>query len=245
MWTSGAEIVSLVAESSVVFEEVCHQQRARALDRNTEMVENTMPHTQRLLDLISSISANPIATIITDNQQNDNPIVAANDAFLRMTGYAIAEVIGRNCRFLAGTASEPEVQTGLRRAIEEGLPAVVELWNYRKDGSPFRNALMIAPVRDQGGKAVFFMGTQMEVIEHSSHGFGSSQARRRALGLTPKQRLVLSLMTNGHRDNQIGEQLSIGSSAVKRLRRRLLDRLGVSTTADAIRIGVQAGLAPR
>ena len=102
---------------------------------------------------------------------------------------------------------------------------------------------MIAPVRDKTGKVVVYIGTQMEVRNHSSEGFGRNQARRRALALTPKQRQVLSLMVNGYRDSQIGEQLVIGTSAVKRLRSRVLKKLGVTTTADAIRIGVQAGLA--
>ena len=202
-----------------------------------------MPTAEKIVAIVASIDASPIATIVTDNRQADNPIIAANDAFLQMTGYSTEEVIGRNCRFLTGIDSEPEASTAIRIAVKKGLPAVVELRNYRKDGSSFRNAVMVAPIRDEAGKAVFFIGTQIEVRNHLSQGFGSNQSRRRALALTPKQRQVLRLMTNGYRDSQIGEQLGVGSSAVKRLRRRILDKLGVSTTADAIRIGVQAGLA--
>ena len=197
------------------------------------------------MTLLASISANPLATIITDNREADNPILAANDAFLRLTGFARDEVIGRNCRFLGGLASEPEARTTIRTAVAEGRPVVTELWNYRKDGSAFRNALMVAPIYNDVGEAIFFIGTQMEVRDHSAQGFGPNQARRRALALTPKQRQLLSLMTNGYRDSQIGERLGIGTSAVSKLRNRLIVKLGVSTTADAIRIGVQAGLTTR
>jgi len=119
------------------------------------------------------------------------------------------------------------------------------LWNYRKDGSAFRNALMVAPIRNDAGETVFFVGTQMEVHDKSYRKFDLNQARRSVLALSPKQRQLLSLMTNGHRNSQIGERLGIGTSAVSKLRNRLLVKLGVSTTAAAIRIGVQAGLTTR
>ena len=102
---------------------------------------------------------------------------------------------------------------------------------------------MIAPIRDDVGKPAFFIGTQMEIQNHSSQGFGLKQSRRRVLALTSKQRLVLQAMSNGFGDQQIGDQLGIGTSAVKRLRGRLMEKLGVQTIADAIRIGIQAGMA--
>jgi len=210
-----------------------------------QTMENLLPESEKMVKLMASISANPIATIITDNRKADNPIIAANDAFLQLTGYSTDEVIGRNCRFLAGSNSEPEARATIRTAVAEGRPAVVELWNYRKDGSAFRNALMVAPIRNDAGEAVFFVGTQMEVRDQSYQKFDPNQARRRALALSPKQRQLLSLITNGHRTSQIGERLGIGTSAVSKLRNRLLVKLGVSTTADAIRIGVQAGLTTR
>lgn len=202
-----------------------------------------MPEAADIQAIVASLSSNPFATIVTDNRKPDNPIVAANDAFFDLTGYCAEEVIGRNCRFLAGIGSEPEAQAALRVAIAEGTPAVVELWNYRKDGSPFRNALMIAPILDNFGNAVFFVGSQLEVRNQSLQNIRPLQSRRRVLALTSKQRRVLLLMTQGHRDRHIGEQLGIGGSAVKRLRSRLLGKLGVSSPAEAIRIGIEAGLA--
>lgn len=56
--------------------------------------------------LIESISQLPIAAIVTANVTADNAIVAANRAFLAMTGYSANEVIGQNCRFLAGVNTE-------------------------------------------------------------------------------------------------------------------------------------------
>lgn len=117
-----------------------------------------------------------MATIITDNCVPDNPIVEVNEAFLALTGYSKAEVVGRNCRFLAGRGTEAEAQSVLREAVSAGSPAIVELTNYRKDGTPFRNAVMLAPVHDARGTVAMFIGSQMDV-GIAGQGSGLRQTR--------------------------------------------------------------------
>jgi len=78
-----------------------------------------------------------LPVVITDPRRVDNPAVFANDAFLRMTGYSAAEVLGRNCRFMQGPDTDARAIGALRRAIGERASATVELLNYRRDGTPF------------------------------------------------------------------------------------------------------------
>ena len=134
-----------------------------------------------LAELLASIHRTPIATVITDNLATDNPIIEVNDAFVELTGYARDEIVGHNCRFLAGLGTEPEAQSVLRSAISHGQPAIVELTNYRKDGSPFRNAVMLAPVRDPDGAPVLFIGSQMDVGEARSCSGLRGRVRRTLL----------------------------------------------------------------
>uniref|UniRef100_UPI003D9CBF05 histidine kinase n=1 Tax=Meiothermus ruber (strain ATCC 35948 / DSM 1279 / VKM B-1258 / 21) TaxID=504728 RepID=UPI003D9CBF05 len=101
--------------------------------------------------------------VITDAQLPDYPIVYCNPGFVQLTGYPSEEVLGRNCRFLQGPATNPETVARLRRAIHEGRPAHVLLLNYRKDGQPFWNDLRIAPVRDVEGRLTHFVGIQSDV----------------------------------------------------------------------------------
>ena len=191
----------------------------------------------------ASIHRTPIATIVTDNRIEDNPIVEANRAFEALTGYPTHEIIGRNCRFLAGSGTDHEARASLRSAVEQGRPAVVELLNYRKNGTPFRNAVMIAPLLDADGRVAMFIGSQMEVnAADAGSGLRRAKALEQVSKLTPRLRQILELMASGHRNKQIGGILGIGEKTVKMHRVRLLQALHVTNSSEAIRIAVEAGL---
>jgi PAS domain S-box-containing protein len=193
--------------------------------------------------LLASIDHSPIASVITDARLPDNPIVAVNRGFCELTGYGREEIVGRNCRFLAGPDTEPDGRATLRRAVADGRPALVELTNYRKDGSKFLNAVMIAPVIGEDGTVAYLLGSQMDV----GAGSGFSVPRRQRAEalvrkLTPRQRQVLEHMIAGYRNKQIAGFLAIDEKTVKMHRASLLSRLGVGSSAEAIRIGVEAGV---
>lgn len=91
----------------------------------------------------------------------DMPIVFANPAFLALSGYERGEVIGRNCRFLQGPSTERGAAEQFRRGFASGKPFQVALLNHRSDGTPFRNEVFIAPIRDACGEIVRFIGMQV------------------------------------------------------------------------------------
>ena len=55
--------------------------------------------------------------VIADARRADLPIIMANEAFLKLTGYSLGEVLGRNCRFLQGPDTDPAEVDKVRRAI--------------------------------------------------------------------------------------------------------------------------------
>ncbi len=103
--------------------------------------------------------------IVTDAQQDDNPIIMANPAMLELTGYSLEEVIGRNCRFLQGDDVDQEGIRELRDAVRDGRECRVLLRNYRKDGTMFWNDLRIAPVRDEHDEVTHFVGILTDVTD--------------------------------------------------------------------------------
>jgi two-component system cell cycle sensor histidine kinase/response regulator CckA len=110
-----------------------------------------------------AIQAVVAGILITDPNQPDNPITFASPGFERMTGYSQEELLGRNCRFLQGKDTDPSAVARVRAAIRGKEACAVELLNYRKDGTPFWNALSIAPIRDDAGRLTHFVGVQTDV----------------------------------------------------------------------------------
>ncbi|WP_435360771.1 PAS domain-containing protein [Haloarchaeobius sp. DFWS5] len=111
-----------------------------------------------------AMDAAPIGIVITDSNQQDNPILYANDGFSRLTGYDRDTVVGRNCRFLQGEDTDTETVDALRTAIAEERSLTVDLLNYRVDKTPFWNRVSVAPVCDDG-VVTHYVGFQQDVSE--------------------------------------------------------------------------------
>ncbi|QDT02046.1 Autoinducer 2 sensor kinase/phosphatase LuxQ [Rubripirellula lacrimiformis] len=118
--------------------------------------------------LSKAVAAAAGGIIITDNRHPDRPITFVNDGFTKMTGYSESEVVGRNCRFLQGTDTDPETVAEIRRAVQGGESLRTLIQNYRKDGTPFWNDLYITPVRDDAGTVTHFVGVQNDVTERNA-----------------------------------------------------------------------------
>jgi phosphoserine phosphatase RsbU/P len=100
---------------------------------------------------------------IADARLPDMPLIYVNPAFEQVTGYSREEALGYNCRFLQGPDTDPKAAETIRKAIREQRGCVVEILNYRKDGTPFWNRLTITPVYDAAGTVTHFIGVQSDV----------------------------------------------------------------------------------
>ena len=194
--------------------------------------------------LIDAVGVSPIAMVVSNPRLPDNPLEVVNSAFCDLTGYAESDVVGRNCRFLAGESTEPWVTSQIRDAIRDRRPILADILNYRRDGTAFRNGVMITPLFDPEGGLAWFLGSQVDLGAPSEDRLSGRQARAAGLvtDLPPRQHQVLELMARGLLNKQIAWELKISEKTVKMHRALLLERLGVSTTAEAIRIAVEAGL---
>ncbi len=103
--------------------------------------------------------------VISDMGQPDSPLIYVNPAFERITGYSGDEALGRNCRFLQGVDTEPELVEKIRKAVLEGRGCQVVLKNYRKDGTPFWNDLRISPIFDSDGTLTHYVGVQNDITQ--------------------------------------------------------------------------------
>ncbi|CAM3662587.1 histidine kinase [Bordetella sputigena] len=131
----------------------------------------------------AAVQTTRMPMLVTDPTLPDNPIVFANQAFIRMTGYAVEEILGRNCRFLQGPDTDRESVARIRAAVDARREISMELINYRKDGSSFWNALFISPVYDEAGKLTYFFASQLDISRRKDAEYALQHAQKmEALG---------------------------------------------------------------
>jgi PAS domain S-box-containing protein len=100
---------------------------------------------------------------LADPDLEGTPIIYANKAFERLTGYSQQDIIGHNCRFLQGSDREQEARYEIAEAIKNHKPIEVTLRNYRKDGTLFFNHLKITPLFDRRGRVIYYLGVQYDI----------------------------------------------------------------------------------
>ena len=118
-----------------------------------------------------------VATCLVDASQPDLPLTYVNPAFEELTGWARADAVGRNCRFLQGPDTDPRAVAELRDAIARGEACRVTLLNYRRDGEPFWNQLTITPVTGPRDGVIAFTGALVEVAAPVVEGRAEARLR--------------------------------------------------------------------
>ena len=102
------------------------------------------------------LDAAPVGVTIIDSTQADAPSVYVNERFLELTGYSRAAVLDSGYRLLVGPETRQEQVERIERAIADGNPAVVELRNYRKDGTVLWSRVRLAPLADDAEETLLF-----------------------------------------------------------------------------------------
>ncbi len=145
---------------------------------------------------VAAVRATRMPMIITNPRLPDNPVVFANDAFCRLSGYPRSEILGRNCRFLQGPETDPEAIRKIRAAVAEMLSLEIDIRNHRKGGEPFWNRLLMAPVFDDEGVLSYFFASQVDV----------TLERERLEGLESSNAALMAEITNRLRQQQEQER---------------------------------------
>ncbi len=125
----------------------------------------------RKLALVASRTDN--AVIVTDAQGR---IEWTNEGFTRMTGWQLAEVIGRTPgSFLQGPGSDPAIVSLMKNSLKECKSVQTEILNYHRSGRSYWTALEIQPIRNEAGEVVNFMAIESDVTQRKQ------DEKRRAL----------------------------------------------------------------
>lgn len=150
---------------------------------------------------------------IADASKSNWPLIYVNAGFERMTGYKLAESLGKSGQFLQGTdTNQPEVSV-LRAALQQGVACLVTLRNYRRDGSMFWNELSLSPIRNEAGILTHYIGIQHDVTArilpdqklHQTDRFSPTEHKNRLSDTTDQfeEQLVHMLQTAQRTHSQL------------------------------------------
>jgi diguanylate cyclase (GGDEF)-like protein/PAS domain S-box-containing protein len=121
------------------------------------MTDANLNHSWKLM-----VEALPEGAVLTDARRPDHPVLYANPAFERITGYAVSELTGRSLRLLHRDATDQPGLRRLREAVEAGLEDRAVVQNFRKNGEPFWMDVHVVPVRDAEGVLTHWVSVHRE-----------------------------------------------------------------------------------
>ena len=111
------------------------------------------------------VESSPEGVVLVDAQNPERPVIYANRGFEALTGYSMAELLGRNLRLLQADDREQDGRHRLREALARGESCRVLLRNYRKDGTVFWNEMTVLPLLDADGRVTHFAGHHRDAGE--------------------------------------------------------------------------------
>lgn len=164
----------------------------------------------QLYDRAMDESSNGIVICQADRAK-DNPVIYANRAFSKMTGYPHEEILGLSPRFLLADDWEQPGLERLRNCMRHGGAARAVLRNYRKDGSLFWNEVAVAAVHDEHGKVAHFISVFNDVTDRKSYEAALEyQATHDALTGLPNRNLLQDRLAHAiAQSRRSGEQFAV------------------------------------
>ena len=110
--------------------------------------------------------------VFTDAREPGNPIIFANDSFLRLTKYSRDEILGQSFNFLMARGTDKAALTRIEGEFkgdshdDEDSHGGSEIRYRRKDGSEFWASIFISPVRDESGKIIQHFASFTDLTKH-------------------------------------------------------------------------------
>lgn len=115
----------------------------------------------------------PYSFTITDPSISGHPIVFASNGFLKMSGYEMEEVVGKNGRVFQGPKTDRRSVMEIREAIRQEKTMQISIVNYRRNGTPFWMLFCLCPVFGKDdGRVVHFVGVQVPITRKRGQSGG-------------------------------------------------------------------------
>jgi two-component system sensor kinase FixL len=140
---------------------------SETLPVGTNLLDHSIEQVRLLAEAIAHLGEGVMIT--SDELDWPGPeIIFVNHAMCQMSGYDAQELIGKSPRFLQGNNTDAKVRNRIRKDLQSLGSTLVELVNYRKDGSPYEVELFITPLFNQAGKRTHFVSVQRDLTQRKA-----------------------------------------------------------------------------
>ncbi|MEM8818931.1 MAG: PAS domain-containing protein [Pseudomonadota bacterium] len=174
-------VIMALSEEPAKFGLDCKRLLSRLADLAAQAIR-TLSLSERNRLLAGVIDGSSASFAIADARVSEMPLFYVNDAFVALSGFQRAEVLGRNCRFLSDEPPDSVERTRLREAVRERHGGSFLLRNRRRDGSQFWNRLTLYPILGADGAVEQLVATQVDVTAEREAEAARDEARSRLVG---------------------------------------------------------------
>ena len=115
---------------------------------------------EKLRELSRAVEQSPASIVITDCAGN---IEYVNPRFIEITGYSLAEALGKNPRILKSGEKGPEAYRELWETITAGKEWRGEFHNKKRNGELYWESASISPIRDLAGRVTHFVAVKEDI----------------------------------------------------------------------------------
>lgn len=141
-------------------------------------------------------------------------IEMVNQAFVEITGYGAAEVVGREARFLDSGRHQPGFLGEVGRTLKEYGHWRGDFWARRKSGEVFIARLALSAIRDDQGRVSTFVGVFSDITEEKEQEAAIQHlANHDPLTGLPNLRLLhdrlIQALADRHREPQKRNRLAL------------------------------------
>ncbi|WP_415035465.1 PAS domain S-box protein [Azonexus sp.] len=117
----------------------------------------------QLRKLSLAVEQSPVTVVITDTQAR---IEYANQAFARISGYAVQDVLGKNPRVLQSGLTPKEQFTAMWDSLLRGETWSGQLINRNKAGEVYYEYAIISPIRQPSGEVTHYLAVKQDVTQN-------------------------------------------------------------------------------